>query len=62
MSQQPAAAKPTLQGVRIKARKRAVKASAKHEPTGEHRAFVVRPAALTLRRVHSLPRPTPQAP
>ncbi|TBU25147.1 eukaryotic translation initiation factor 5C [Dichomitus squalens] len=32
MSQQSAAAKPSLQGVRLKARKRAVKASAKHEP------------------------------
>ncbi|PIL36250.1 hypothetical protein GSI_01912 [Ganoderma sinense ZZ0214-1] len=32
MSQQSAAAKPSLQGVRIKARKRAVKAQAKHEP------------------------------
>lgn len=37
MSQQSAAAKPSLQGVRIKARKGAVKAQAKHEPTGEHR-------------------------
>ena len=37
MSQQAAAAKPSLQGVRIKARKRAVKASAKHEPTGTPR-------------------------
>lgn len=35
MSQQPAAAKPTLQGVRIRARKGAVKAHAKHEPTSE---------------------------
>ncbi|KAF9012315.1 hypothetical protein BDQ17DRAFT_1419708 [Cyathus striatus] len=33
MSQQPAAAKPSLQGVRIKARKGAVKAQAKHEPS-----------------------------
>ncbi|KAF5322456.1 hypothetical protein D9619_001797 [Psilocybe cf. subviscida] len=33
MSQQSAAAKPSLQGVRIKARKGAVKAQAKHEPT-----------------------------
>ncbi|EPQ57028.1 ARM repeat-containing protein [Gloeophyllum trabeum ATCC 11539] len=33
MSQQSAASKPSLQGVRIKARKRAVKASAKHEPS-----------------------------
>ncbi|KAF5354722.1 hypothetical protein D9756_005272 [Leucocoprinus leucothites] len=33
MSQQAAAAKPSLQGVRIKARKGAVKAQAKHEPT-----------------------------
>jgi len=33
MSQQ-SAAKPSLQGVRIKARKGAVKAHAKHEPTG----------------------------
>ncbi|KAI0674850.1 eukaryotic translation initiation factor 5C [Trametes maxima] len=32
MSTQQAAPKPSLQGVRIKARKRAVKASAKHEP------------------------------
>ncbi|KAI0661364.1 eukaryotic translation initiation factor 5C [Cubamyces menziesii] len=32
MSQQSAAAKPSLQGVRIKARKGAVKAQAKHEP------------------------------
>ena len=34
MSQQ-AAAKPSLQGVRIKARKGAVKAHAKHEPAGK---------------------------
>jgi len=34
MSQQQSAAKPSLQGVRIKARKGAVKAHAKHEPTG----------------------------
>ncbi|KIK67430.1 hypothetical protein GYMLUDRAFT_156847 [Collybiopsis luxurians FD-317 M1] len=33
MSTQPAASKPSLQGVRIKARKGAVKANAKHEPT-----------------------------
>ncbi|KAH9956934.1 hypothetical protein BC827DRAFT_1229051 [Russula dissimulans] len=33
MSQQQSAAKPSLQGVRIKARKGAVKAHAKHEPT-----------------------------
>ncbi|ETW80583.1 hypothetical protein HETIRDRAFT_476260 [Heterobasidion irregulare TC 32-1] len=33
MSQQQSAAKPSLQGVRIKARKGAVKAQAKHEPT-----------------------------
>ncbi|KAK7045598.1 hypothetical protein VNI00_007430 [Paramarasmius palmivorus] len=33
MSQQSAAQKPSLQGVRIKARKGAVKAQAKHEPT-----------------------------
>ncbi|CAL1707148.1 unnamed protein product [Somion occarium] len=33
MSQQSTAAKPSLQGVRIKARKGAVKAHAKHEPT-----------------------------
>ncbi|KAF9452387.1 ARM repeat-containing protein [Macrolepiota fuliginosa MF-IS2] len=33
MSQQAAAAKPSLQGVRIKARKGAVKAHAKHEPS-----------------------------
>ncbi|XP_006461085.1 hypothetical protein AGABI2DRAFT_150878 [Agaricus bisporus var. bisporus H97] len=33
MSQQPGAAKPSLQGVRIKARKGAVKAHAKHEPS-----------------------------
>ncbi|KAF8070152.1 hypothetical protein FPV67DRAFT_1004135 [Lyophyllum atratum] len=33
MSQQSAAPKPSLQGVRIKARKGAVKAQAKHEPT-----------------------------
>ncbi|CAA7263160.1 unnamed protein product [Cyclocybe aegerita] len=33
MSQQSAAAKPSLQGVRIKARKGAVKAHAKHEPS-----------------------------
>ncbi|KAI0930217.1 hypothetical protein AcW1_008959 [Taiwanofungus camphoratus] len=32
MSQQSTASKPSLQGVRIKARKRAVKAQAKHEP------------------------------
>ena len=34
MSQQSTAAKPSLQGVRIKARKGAVKAQAKHEPAG----------------------------
>ncbi|KAG6842065.1 hypothetical protein C0991_002719 [Blastosporella zonata] len=33
MSQQSTASKPSLQGVRIKARKGAVKAQAKHEPT-----------------------------
>jgi len=33
MSQQSAAAKPSLQGVKIRARKGAVKAHAKHEPT-----------------------------
>ncbi|KAJ3748729.1 hypothetical protein DFH05DRAFT_1390508 [Lentinula detonsa] len=33
MSTQPTAQKPSLQGVRIKARKGAVKAQAKHEPT-----------------------------
>ncbi|OCH86123.1 eukaryotic translation initiation factor 5C [Obba rivulosa] len=33
MSQPPAASKPSLQGVRIKARKGAVKAHAKHEPS-----------------------------
>ncbi|TFK20958.1 basic leucine zipper and W2 domain-containing protein 2 [Coprinopsis marcescibilis] len=32
MSQQPSTSKPSLQGVRIKARKGAVKAQAKHEP------------------------------
>jgi hypothetical protein len=37
MSQQQSAAKPSLQGVRIKARKGAVKAHAKHEPTGTSR-------------------------
>lgn len=36
MSQQAAAAKPSLQGVRIKARKGAVKAQAKHEPSSTH--------------------------
>ncbi|KAH0827972.1 armadillo-type protein [Lanmaoa asiatica] len=35
MSQQSATAKPSLQGVKIKARKGAVKAQAKHEPSGE---------------------------
>ena len=34
MSQQSSTAKPSLQGVRIKARKGAVKAQAKHEPIG----------------------------
>lgn len=34
MSSQTATAKPTLQGVRIKARKGVVKAQAKHEPAG----------------------------
>lgn len=34
MSQQPTASKPSLQGVKIKARKGAVKAQAKHEPSG----------------------------
>jgi hypothetical protein len=34
LQQQQSAAKPSLQGVRIKARKGAVKAQAKHEPTG----------------------------
>jgi hypothetical protein len=37
MSQQQTAAKPSLQGVRIKARKGAVKAHAKHEPTSTRR-------------------------
>lgn len=36
MSTQQAAAKPSLQGVRIRARKGAVKAHAKHEPSGRH--------------------------
>ena len=36
MSQQSAASKPSLQGVRIKARKGAVKAQAKHEPTSRY--------------------------
>ena len=36
MSQQAAASKPSLQGVKIKARKGAVKAQAKHEPSGMH--------------------------
>ena len=36
MSTQQAAPKPSLTGVRIKARKGAVKAQAKHEPAGEH--------------------------
>lgn len=36
MSQQSATSKPSLQGVRIKARKGAVKAQAKHEPSSEH--------------------------
>ena len=36
MSTQQAAAKPSLQGVRIKARKGAVKAQAKHEPSGAY--------------------------
>lgn len=35
MSQQQTAPKPSLQGVRIKARKGAVKAQAKHEPSGK---------------------------
>ena len=39
MSQQQAVPKPSLQGVRIKARKGAVKAQAKHEPTGEFEIF-----------------------
>ena len=34
MSQQSAASKPSLTGVKIKARKRAVQAQAKHEPAG----------------------------
>ncbi len=35
MSQQQAVPKPTLQGVRIRDRKRTAKATAKHEPEGE---------------------------
>jgi hypothetical protein len=54
MSQQQTAAKPSLQGVRIKARKGAVKAHAKHEPTGTlRRSFVPHrsdhPASLVFR-------------
>ena len=40
MSQQSAASKPSLQGVRIKARKGAVKAQAKHEPTSIYLLFL----------------------
>jgi hypothetical protein len=40
MSQQSAASKPSLQGVRIKARKGAVKAQAKHEPTSIYSLFI----------------------
>ena len=40
MSQQSAASKPSLQGVRIKARKGAVKAQAKHEPTSIYPLFL----------------------
>jgi len=40
MSQQSTAQKPSLQGVRIKARKGAVKAQAKHEPTGERSSSI----------------------
>ena len=34
MSQQSTASKPSLSGVKIKARKRTVQAQAKHEPNG----------------------------
>ena len=42
MSQQPAAAKPSLQGVRIKARKGTVKAQAKHEPSGPYQKNLIK--------------------
>ena len=42
MSQQSTAAKPSLQGVRIKARKGAVKAQAKHEPSGPSPVFLIK--------------------
>ena len=47
MSQQQAVPKPSLQGVRIKARKGAVKAQAKHEPTGEFEIFKACVLAMT---------------
>jgi len=44
MSQQQSAAKPSLQGVRIRTRKGAVKAHAKHEPTG--RSYSSKPFSI----------------
>ena len=46
MSTQSAAPKPSLQGVRIKARKGAVKAHAKHEPSSTHRLCPLRQLTL----------------
>ena len=41
MSQQSTAPKPSLTGVKIKARKGAVKAQAKHEPSGQYFAAIM---------------------
>lgn len=41
MSQQSTASKPSLTGVKIKARKGAVKAQAKHEPSGQYFAAIM---------------------
>ena len=61
MSQQQSTAKPSLQGVRIKARKGAVKAHAKHEPTGtSRRSFFTQP--LTPFSLPSIQRSALQAP
>lgn len=57
MSTQQQAPKPSLTGVRIKARKGAVKAQAKHEPQGKSRSLcrpsdcIPRSSLLTLTRV-----------
>jgi len=53
MSQQSATSKPSLQGVRIKARKGAVKAQAKHEPSSEHSLLSTPTISLSYREQSS---------